>query len=549
MLPSSPVTNRSFVRVGVVVRHGHIARWVRILIDRLVSTDNIEVVCLQVAAGTQETFPAIDASDWSDSSRSPGWRLVRRFELFRYAKIVAHSYGEATLPVDVTIVDVPTTAGRVLLGPPVGALGLDAVVLLAGIDDAKDASAVTRLGLWRLSMSPDSTTSRTLPGYWEVIEGRGTTAVAVEALLPHRDGWCEVARASATSDRHSVLANRAHGYATGSQLLQRVLLQHARHGATQELTSTPMASGRLERHGMPSTIEAALGILRTVARLVLDKVRERHTRDQWILLYSLASSGRPDFAFERFTRIVPPPDRFWADPFVVAQGDRWLVFFEELVYSERDGVLAVLEIFPDGTWGNARRILECPYHLSYPFVFSHDEHWYLIPETHAARRIELYRAVAFPDRWEKVRDLVDDVDAVDATLVARHDRWWMFVNIRESTETTHHESLNVYVTDDPIHGTWQAHQNNPVIVDVTSARPGGRFLDIDGELIRPSQDSSYHYGYGLKLNRVARLDEQAYQEDCMTHFVSSWANDLVGVHTIAHAGNLTVIDALRRHRK
>ena len=70
-------------------------------------------------------------------------------------------------------------------------------------------------------------------------------------------------------------------------------------------------------------------------------------------------------------------------------------------------------------WRRSRDIvvaLQRPYHLSYPCVFRSGGEWYMTPETRARRRVELFKAEQFPDRWLFVRALVEDVDAVDPTV-------------------------------------------------------------------------------------------------------------------------------------
>ena len=61
-------------------------------------------------------------------------------------------------------------------------------------------------------------------------------------------------------------------------------------------------------------------------------------------------------------------------------------------------------------------MLERDHHLSYPFVFEHEGVVYMLPERGEAGRVELHRAVAFPDEWRLDRVLLDGLTAVDATL-------------------------------------------------------------------------------------------------------------------------------------
>src|SRR6185312_12504981 len=100
-------------------------------------------------------------------------------------------------------------------------------------------------------------------------------------------------------------------------------------------------------------------------------------------------------------------------------------------YREGKGVISVLQVKPDGRIGSAQRALERPYHLSYPFVFEHEGSAYMIPETLGSRRIELYRAKAFPFEWELVHILKEDIDAVDTTLWIQGGIYYFFTSVVE----------------------------------------------------------------------------------------------------------------------
>ncbi len=70
----------------------------------------------------------------------------------------------------------------------------------------------------------------------------------------------------------------------------------------------------------------------------------------------------------------------------------------------------------------------------------------------------------------------------------------------------------------------------------------------DGNLIRPSQDSSRRYGYALKFNRITTLDGGEYAESTEAAFTPAHSKYLA-THTFNQAGDLTVIDAIMRRRK
>ncbi len=104
--------------------------------------------------------------------------------------------------------------------------------------------------------------------------------------------------------------------------------------------------------------------------------------------------------------LVPPRDRFWADPQIIERNGLYYVFIEELMYRDHKGRIAVLTIDKDGNASEPQTVLERPYHLSYPFLFEWEGELFMIPETSAAETIEVYRCDRFPDQWSLERVLM-----------------------------------------------------------------------------------------------------------------------------------------------
>lgn len=172
---------------------------------------------------------------------------------------------------------------------------------------------------------------------------------------------------------------------------------------------------------------------------------------------------------------------------------------------------------------------------------------YMIPETRAAGRIELYRERRFPGDWELHSVLLDDVRAADPVIVLIGDRWWMFVSIREPGATSWDE-LHLYYADS-LMGPWRPHCRNPVKSDVRGARPAGRVFEMNGSFYRPAQDCSRRYGYGISVNQIVRITTTCYVEKEVARLLPEWSPDVVATHTINAAGGLTVIDGMARRRR
>ena len=241
---------------------------------------------------------------------------------------------------------------------------------------------------------------------------------------------------------------------------------------------------------------------------------------------------------------MPPKDRLWADPFIVYRDHRYYIFVEELLYKVGKGHIAVIEMAPDGAVQQPIKLIERPYHLSYPFVFEWNDKYFMLPESSAARSVELYECVDFPTKWEFRLALMTDVQAVDSTLFYHQNKWWLFANMLENPGASIYDELFLFYADHLLSTNWTAHPMNPIVSDVKRARPAGRIFQKNGKIYRPAQNSRFRYGYGLMLNEITVLSETDYQETLVETIEPLWDGRIKSVHTLNHAENLTCADAI-----
>jgi hypothetical protein len=299
---------------------------------------------------------------------------------------------------------------------------------------------------------------------------------------------------------------------------------HEWHGAETPLVPSAATSLRSTAATLRSAVERGL--------------RRISTRSEvWFIAYRPTAPGSPPRSFRRWGT---DRRRWVADPCIFRHGETTYLFYEDFPYETRRGVISWSALLPDGSLTTPEVALARDYHLSYPFVFAHDGQIYMVPETSGNRSVELYRAVDFPRRWELHRTLLQEVNAVDATLHFDGRRWWMFVNIGEYGSSTWDELFLFFA--DSFEGPWQPHPANPVKCDPTSSRPAGRLFHRRGQLLRPAQDCSRVYGGGIKLCAIDVLNETEFRE----HVVESIDRDRLagadGVHTYAASDGIEVID-------
>lgn len=269
--------------------------------------------------------------------------------------------------------------------------------------------------------------------------------------------------------------------------------------------------------------------------------------DQWYLMFDLGQEMSTSFG--EFRALVPPTDRFWADPHVVYVDGHYYIFVEEYSFMRRKGCVSVIEMDADGNYKNPVRVLERPYHLSYPFVFAYDGRYYMVPETAQNHSIELYECLDFPKRWEFKMNLMDGIDAVDTTLLHRAGKWWLFTAMVDGEASLPLPRTYLFFADELLTNQWHPHPLNPIQRDVRRGRSAGKIFTKNGRLMRPSQESSEIYGYGFDLNEILSLSETDYVETRVMAVRPDWDQRVLATHTFANEGQLTVIDAFMRRSR
>jgi hypothetical protein len=282
------------------------------------------------------------------------------------------------------------------------------------------------------------------------------------------------------------------------------------------------------------------------SRYIGYRVANARRINQWAMAFYRDPSGAkgPAIAPGEFTELVPPRNYDWADPFPVRVGDTDWLFFEELEYARGIGHLSVAPLGRKHFMAKPEPIIVEPFHLSWPFVFQHEGEHYILPETASEGCVRLYRATRFPYEWSRDRVLLEGSTAVDPTLIQIGGRWWLFVCDLDDGKQPWGE-LHLYYSDSPF-GPWTPHRRNPVVSDVSHARPAGRIFQQGDAWYRPAQDCSVDYGYALSLMRIDVLSPDEFRETKVTSLAPTWGPRLCGVHTLNHCEDVTLIDFRRR---
>src|SRR5215217_1071835 len=408
-----------------------------------------------------------------------------------------------------------------------------------------EALRIAKHGVWSYHHG-DNLVNRGGPaGFWEVMEGAPVSGAVLQVLSEDLDNGEVINRSwSRTSDRFSVKGSRNNLYWRSSSFVMRKLRELYASGKVA-------SAGNVFRpyynrlHKMPTNSQLLPKLWKLSFAYAATKLRYALFFDQWSLAYRFRGSvDDPNNSFYRFNYLIPPKEKFWADPFPVKFEERYFVFFEEYIYQDDKARISVIELTKAGA-SDVTPVLERDYHLSYPFIFYWNDRHYMIPETAANKTVELYACESFPNEWKLETVLFEGIAARDATLFEADGLWWMFVAI---ADTQFSDELHVYYSESPL-GPWKPHEKNPVKSDVRNSRPAGRLFCWKGDLYRPAQDSSLRYGYGMRINKIVQLTPTEFREEEVSQILPQWRKDLRGTHTLNICEDLTVIDCLIHRRR
>lgn len=288
-------------------------------------------------------------------------------------------------------------------------------------------------------------------------------------------------------------------------------------------------------------------IIKHVLKYIKKEIDNKFHIRQWIILYNENSTGTE--AIEDYKKIIPPKKNFWADPHVIKRNGSHFIFIEEYTYETSKGHLAVLEIDKNGKISKPVKILEKPYHLSYPFLFEYGDELYMIPESEQNETVDIYKCTEFPYKWEFYKHIFVGMSAVDPTLVQHEGKWWMFLNKKDGNYLSFKDELYLYYADSPFSDKWISHPQNPVVTDVRSARSAGKIYKTQGHLIRPAQDCSVEYGYRIRQQKIIKMNEEEYSEAEFGIIEPNYDKNICGMHTLAKHNEFTVLDCKLRTSK
>lgn len=267
--------------------------------------------------------------------------------------------------------------------------------------------------------------------------------------------------------------------------------------------------------------------------------KSRLFAESWNVAYRKGRPGSILTNTDDVFYVIPNSRRYWAaDPFLFEFQNKTYVFAELYDYMFCRGVLGYCIIGEDQKpkW---KPVIVENYHLSFPYIYQDGNEIYIMAESSASALLYRYRAVEFPDHWERVETIRKKVKLADTVLLHENGHSYALTYNVENANTPYLCWLDL---DEPEKDKMLSFEHQEL------RRPAGRVLQ--SEKIRSAQNCAGDYGKGLVFYRYS-VKQGEYEE---TEIKRVFPQDvklskklyLDGMHTYNFSENYEVIDIKTR---
>lgn len=201
-----------------------------------------------------------------------------------------------------------------------------------------------------------------------------------------------------------------------------------------------------------------------------------------------------------------------ADPFLFVDNETLYLFYEQKrLYN--GGVIAMTSTKDLVNWTIPIVVLKENFHLSFPWVFKHENKIYMIPETNEASSIRLYEANNDLTSFKYVKTLIeenvskDSVSFVDSSIIFNNGLYYLFTSVNKNDVNIQ----RLFISKD-IFGHYDEAGCSPIFVGNKYGRNGGRVFEFNNKFYRVTQDCEIRYGECVDVHEIKNLNSNNYEE-------------------------------------
>lgn len=255
------------------------------------------------------------------------------------------------------------------------------------------------------------------------------------------------------------------------------------------------------------------------------------------------------------TRQLRPTFYEWyADPIMYTQDGVTVVFMEVYDRFTDKGYIGVSEFDESGVLKRPRKVIDEPFHMSFPLTFMSGDAVYMMPETIGGGPLRIYRKGGSIYEWSQAR-VIDGIEGcVDSVVYS--DDGSSDINIftcKENPDNKLMTGLRWYILKGGADG--ECIDNSQALPDEYrrygyDVRNGGPIIKMNGELFRVIQKSTERiYGESIEIRKLEISDSQ-YKETTVREIsladfdVSTLplTTHRVGIHTYGCENGIEITD-------
>ncbi len=229
-------------------------------------------------------------------------------------------------------------------------------------------------------------------------------------------------------------------------------------------------------------------------------------------------------------------DAYQADPFGVEKDGELYVFYEEYLKNQSYAILKCSIYDKDLNKTDDRIILDDGTHKSFPFVFEHENKYYLMPESSALNKLVIYESLDFPFSWGNEKVILNFACS-DAILKKIENKWYLLYS--KSKVDNENEILYMKFSDD-LFGDWEAQKEHIVKKDLYNSRNAGDIYKINYSYYRFAQNCLNQYGENIIVNKIEfNVNGDVEESFCLEKNLKTKNK---GFHTLNGTRNFVLID-------
>lgn len=400
------------------------------------------------------------------------------------------------------------------------------------------------LGVWSFHHDDEQKYRGVPPAFWEIYNNEIKSAAILQRLTDKLDSGVILRKGLFKTINHSWKGNLDQSITLSrfwpAEVCREIIEQNTFPDSTEGVkTNAPL-------YKIPGNTTFLIFLLKVFVNKIKFHIDEIFKAESWQIGITKARTAdligglQYQIEDEEVDWYVAKNSNFYfADAFAIKVSERLLILYEDYTYETRKGRLSAVWFSErENIFSDPVVILEENWHLSYPFIFKHNDNIYCIPEAKDHKNVELYKLDLNTMKLVHVRTLIKDLEAVDPSLIFHQNAWYLFFTAGYASNV----ELHIWHSE-TLEGEFIPHVLNPIKSNVGNSRPAGSLFYIDGILYRPAQDCSRSYGSRVILNEVKILSEDSFLE--ITANVLEPPKGFTGLHNLSFAGDYMIFDCKR----